>query len=57
MTQIMTTTLFKCEKCHMEFTEEIRLTRHYKKALLQNQNISDKDGIETIQTHHNMGTV
>jgi len=28
----MKTRLFKCEKCNMKFTEEIRLKRHYTKA-------------------------
>ena len=28
----MKTKLFKCEKCNMKFTEEIRLKRHYTKA-------------------------
>jgi uncharacterized C2H2 Zn-finger protein len=28
----MKTKLFKCEKCNMKFTEEIRLKRHYMKA-------------------------
>jgi len=26
------TKYFKCEKCNLRFTEEIRLIRHYKKA-------------------------
>jgi len=30
----MKTKLFKCEKCNMKFTEEIRLKRHYTKTHL-----------------------
>ncbi len=28
----MTAKQFKCKKCNMSFTKEIRLERHYKKA-------------------------